>query len=117
MRLFGRDRETRRIDSLLESARVGRSGVLILRGAPGVGKTALLRYASEQAEGMIVLQARGLEVEALLAFSGLADLFRPVLHRLEQIPPPQSAALTGALGLGAPVAGDTFVISIATLSL
>jgi pentatricopeptide repeat protein len=117
MRLFGRELETRRIDSLLDSARAGRSGVLILRGAPGVGKTALLRYASERGEGMTVLRARGLEVEALLAFSGLADLFRPVLDRLDEIPPPQSAALAAALGVGSPVSGDRFVVSVATLSL
>ena len=89
----------------------------MLRGEPGVGKTALLRYAEEQAEGMTVLQARGLEDEGELAFSGLADLFRAVLDQLETIPPAQSAALAGALGLGPPVAGDRFVVCVATLSL
>jgi DNA-binding CsgD family transcriptional regulator/tetratricopeptide (TPR) repeat protein len=89
----------------------------VLLGEPGVGKTALLRYAEEQAEGMTVLQARGLEEEAELAFSGLADLFRPLVDQLETIPPPQAAALAGALGLGPAVAGDRFVVCAATLSL
>ena len=40
-----------------------------------------------------------------------------MLDRLEEIPPPQSAALAGALGVGPPVAGDTFVVCVATLSL
>jgi DNA-binding CsgD family transcriptional regulator len=66
---------------------------------------------------MTVLQARGLEVEAELAFSGLADLFRPVLDQLEVIPPPQSAALAGALGVGPPYLGDRFVVCVATMSL
>jgi DNA-binding CsgD family transcriptional regulator len=89
----------------------------MLRGEPGVGKTALLGYAEEHAGGMTVLQARGLEAEGELAFSGLADLFRAVLDQLATIPPAQSAALAGALGLGPPVAGDRFVVCAATLSL
>jgi DNA-binding CsgD family transcriptional regulator len=89
----------------------------MLRGEPGVGKTALLRYASHRAQDMTVLQAQGLEVEAHLAFSGLADLFRPVVDRLDAIPQPQSAALAGALGLGPAVAGDRFLVCASTLSL
>jgi DNA-binding CsgD family transcriptional regulator/tetratricopeptide (TPR) repeat protein len=115
--LHGRDAEVTRIDSLLDSAREGRSGTLVIRGDPGIGKSALLQYAKEQASGMAVLEARGLEAEADLAFSGLSDLFRPVLDLLETIPQPQSEALAGALGLGPPVAGDRYVVCVATLSL
>ena len=89
----------------------------MLRGEPGIGKTALLRYAKEQASGMTVLEARGLEGEAQLAFSGLADFFRLALGQLELIPPVQSMALAGALGLAPPAAGDRFVVCAATLSL
>src|ERR671918_81126 len=39
--LFGRERERSVIGSLLEGARASRSGVLVLRGQPGVGKSAL----------------------------------------------------------------------------
>lgn len=46
MRLYSREAETQRIDSLLDSARAGRGGVLVLRGEPGAGRTALL-VASE----------------------------------------------------------------------
>jgi len=117
MRLYGREAETGRIDSLLDAARAGRSAVLVVRGEPGIGKTALLRYAARRAQETTVLSARGLEIDQRLAFSGLADLFLPVLGRLEAIPRPQSAALAGALGLGAPVAGDGFLVRVATLSL
>src|SRR6185437_4111834 len=116
-RLYGREAETGRIDSLLDTARAGRSAVLVVRGEPGIGKTALLRYAARRAQETTVLSARGLEIDQPLAFSGLADLFLPVLGRLEAIPGPQSAALAGALGLGAPVAGDGFLVRVATLSL
>ena len=117
MRLYGREAETARLDALLASAQRGRSDVLMLRGEPGIGKTALLRYAKERASGMALLEARGLEGEAQLAFSGLADLFRPALGQLESIPPVQAAALAGALGLAPPAPGDRFVVCAATLSL
>jgi predicted ATPase len=117
MRLYGRETESRRIDSLLDAARAGRSGALLLRGQPGTGKTALLRSAVARAVGMTVLQARGLEVEAQLAFSGLSDLFGPVIDLIETIPAPQAAALAGALAVGPAVAADRFVVSVATLSL
>ena len=99
MRLYGREAEIQRIDALLESARAGRSGTLVIRGEPGIGKTELLRYAIEHADGMTILRTQALEVEAELAFSGLADILRPVLHRLEAIPQPQAAALASAFGL------------------
>jgi predicted ATPase len=116
MRLYVREAETARLDSLLSSARVGKASVLRLRGEPGIGKTALLRHAKEHANGMAVLEAHGLEGEAHWLFSGLADLFRPVFGQLDTIPSPQSAALAGALGLERPIAGDRFVVCAATLS-
>ena len=117
MRLKGREAETGRIDSLLDGARVGRSGALLVRGRPGAGKTALLHYAMQRAQGMTVLLARGLEAEAGLAFAALADVLRPVLGRLDAIPGPQSAALAAALGLGPAVPEDRFLVCAATLSL
>ncbi|MFC4852827.1 LuxR C-terminal-related transcriptional regulator [Actinophytocola glycyrrhizae] len=43
--LRGRDRQRVAVDALLERVRAGRGGVLVLRGGPGSGKTALLRAA------------------------------------------------------------------------
>src|SRR5215467_11605116 len=57
--LQGREAEQRRLDELLGQARAGRSAVLVLRGEPGIGKTALLGYAASRAEGMQVLSAAG----------------------------------------------------------
>src|SRR6266576_3269871 len=92
MRLQGRESECARIDRLLSAARAGRSGTLALRGEPGVGKTALVDYALESASGMSILRAQGLEAEAQLAFSGLAELLGPVLDRLKKLAQAQSAA-------------------------
>src|SRR5690242_18055685 len=40
----GRTAECGRLDRLLDGVRAGESGALILRGDPGVGKSALLKY-------------------------------------------------------------------------
>ena len=50
-RLRGRNREQVRLARLLSDIRSGRSGVLVLRGEAGVGKTALLEYLAERASG------------------------------------------------------------------
>ena len=82
-----------------------------------MGKTTLLDAACARASGLTLLHARGLEVEAQLAFSGLSDLVTPVLRFLEAIPAPQSAALAGALAVGPASPADRFVVCAATLSL
>jgi DNA-binding CsgD family transcriptional regulator len=115
--LLGRRSECERIDQLLEHARHGQSGVLLIRGEAGIGKTALCAYATERADAMTVLSARGVETESELPFSGLAELLRPILGGLEEIPAPQASALASAVGIGPSVAGDRFTVCAATLSL
>lgn len=115
--LLGRTVECGAIDGLLDGARGGESGVLVLRGEPGIGKSALLGYARERADGFAVVAARGLESEAELAFAGLADLLHPLLRLLEVVPVPQAEAVAAALALGPPVAGDRFAVAAGTLSL
>jgi predicted ATPase len=95
--LYGRDVERARIGALLDRARGDRSGVLVLRGEPGVGKTALLEDAIDRAADMRVLSARGVESESELPFAGLHQLVRPALHLGERLPAAQAAALRGAL--------------------
>jgi DNA-binding CsgD family transcriptional regulator len=114
--LIGRESEQARIEALLRRARDGHGGGLVVRGEPGIGKTALLGYAEAQAAGMRVLRARGVEAEAELAFAGLHELLRPLLPLLDQLPPPQAAALAGALGLGPPI-DARLLIAAGTLTL
>jgi hypothetical protein len=66
--LRGRRDERAVLDGLLDDARAGRSGVLLLRGEAGGGKTALLEYAVESASDLRVLRAAGVESERELAF-------------------------------------------------
>ena len=115
--LVGRDLECGHIDGLLDAARGGQSGALILRGEPGIGKSTLCAYAVGRAEGLAVLRAQGIESESELPFAALADLLRPLLGHVGDIPAPQAAALEAALALGPPAAGDPFTTCAATLSL
>lgn len=57
--LYGREAEQELIGQHLDNARASRSGTLVLRGEPGVGKSALLRDARERAADMQLLAARG----------------------------------------------------------
>jgi AAA ATPase domain len=115
--LYGREAERARIDSLIDDARASRSGVLILRGEAGIGKSSLLEHAVARTDGMRVLRASGVESESELAFAGLHQLLRPVLGLRERLPEAQSAALTAAFGLGGAEVGDRFRVSLATLAL
>ena len=116
--LIGRSAECATLEQVLADARQGRSRVLVLRGEPGIGKSALLRHAADQAEGFTVVRTRGVESEAELAFAGLADLTRPLLAHLPGLPKVQAAALKAALALGpSVVGGDRFTIAVATLTL
>ncbi len=115
--LVGRDAERSRIGTLLDQARASRSGALVLRGEPGVGKTALLEDARERAGDMQVLTARGIESELELPFAGLHQLVRPALDLIDRLPGPQAAALGGALGLAERGGDDRFLVSAACLTL
>jgi DNA-binding NarL/FixJ family response regulator len=115
--LVGRDAERARIGALLDGARRSRSGVLVVRGEAGVGKSALLEDAREQAHDTRVLRSRGVESEAHLPFAAVHQLVRPVLHHLDELPAPQAAALRGALGLETGGGDERFLVSLAVLSL
>jgi DNA-binding CsgD family transcriptional regulator len=115
--LFGRDAERAQIWALLEAARASRSGALVIRGEPGIGKSALLEDARERATDMHLLAARGIESESELPFAGLHQLLRPALAYVDRLPRPQADALRGALGLAERAGDDRFLISVASLTL
>src|SRR5688500_13718531 len=115
--LIGRDQEMARIEQLLDAARAGRSGALLIRGEPGIGKTSLLLDARTKAEDLRVLVARGIEAESELPFSGLADLVGPLLDLRERLPSAQSMALGQALALEAGGTPARFAVPAALLGL
>ena len=97
--LVGREAELDRIEALLDAARSGRGGALIVRGEPGIGKTALLAAGAERAGEMLTARASGVESEARLPFAALSELCAPMLDRLGDLPEPQAAAISAALAL------------------
>ena len=115
--LRGRDDERAALDRLLDEARAGQSGVLVLRGEAGVGKTALLEHAIESASGLIVVRAVGVESEMELAYAALHQLCAPLLDRVDRIPAPQREALETTFGLREGPVPDRFLVGLATLSL
>jgi AAA ATPase domain len=114
---WGRNSERQVLDQLLENVRRGESGVLVIRGEAGVGKTALLRYCARQAGGFRVAQIGGVESEMELPFAGLHQLCAPMLARLGALPKPQQHALRVAFGLSSGGAPDRFLVALAALSL
>ncbi|GLW52323.1 ATP-binding protein [Kitasatospora phosalacinea] len=115
--LYGRGTERAALDRLLADADAGRAGALLLRGEPGIGKSALLDAAADAATGWRVLRAAGVESEARLPYAVLSQLLAPVLGELVGLPGPQRAALERTLGLADGPAGDRLLVGLAVLTL
>ncbi len=114
--LAGRDAERGAIAALLDDARAGTGGSLVVRGVAGSGKSTLLADALTAASGMRVLRTSGVESESPLAFAALQRLLWPLRARVDSLPAPQRAALRAALG-EAEGEGDRFLAFLGTLSL
>jgi DNA-binding CsgD family transcriptional regulator len=91
--------------------------VLVLRGEPGAGKTALLEWVAGSAAGFRVVRVAGVESEMELAFAALQQVCAPMLDQLEALPEPQREALAVAFGLQAGAAPDRFLVGLAVLGL
>src|SRR3954468_3845900 len=115
--LRGRRRESAVLEGLLDGARAGRSGALVVRGDAGVGKTALLEYVIASAPDLGVVRAVGVESERELAFAALHQLCVPILDRLERLPGPQRGALQVTFGLSEGPVPDRFLVGLALLGL
>ncbi|WP_460070513.1 helix-turn-helix transcriptional regulator [Streptomyces sp. YKOK-I1] len=115
--LLGRENECKALDDLVAGARAGRSGVLVLRGEPGIGKTELLGHLLARATGCRTIRAAGVQSEMELSYAGLHQLCAPLLTGLDHLPEPQRDALGTAFGLHAGAAPDRFLVGLATLSL
>jgi DNA-binding CsgD family transcriptional regulator len=116
--LVGREREAGVLSRLLDHVRDG-GGSLVLSGEPGIGKSALVREASQRGRdlGMLVLTATGVQSEAQLPFAGLHQLLRPVLPRLGELAAPQRDTLLAAFGLAEAPVPDPFLAALAALNL
>jgi DNA-binding CsgD family transcriptional regulator len=115
--LHGREHECASLEGLLKRARSGSSGILVLRGEAGIGKTALLQHLLGAAPGFAVMRCAGVESEMELAFAGLHDLCSPLLGALDSLPEPQRGAVSSALGLTAGTSPDKFLVATGALGL
>ena len=115
--LRGRRGECEALSRLLDNARDGRSGVLVIRGEAGIGKSALLRYAAAQASGFRIAQISGVESEMELPYAGLHQLCVSMLPQFDALPPPQQRALRVALGFASGDAPDRFLVALGALTL
>jgi DNA-binding CsgD family transcriptional regulator len=105
------------LEGLITAVRRGESRSLVVRGEPGIGKSALLQYVVDSASDLTVARAVGVESEMELAFASLHQLCAPMLDRRDRLPAPQRQALETVFGLSASPRPDRFLVGLAVLSL
>jgi DNA-binding CsgD family transcriptional regulator len=116
--LVGRDDELRQVRDLI--AGIGERGAsLLVVGEAGIGKSSILAEATRSARerGLTVLAATGIQAETQLTCSGLHQLLRPIIDRIEDLPTPQGNALRAAFGMTSEAAPDIFLTALATLEM
>jgi DNA-binding CsgD family transcriptional regulator len=117
VRLIDRGAEKQALRQMLGDVREGRSRALVLRGEPGVGKSALLGYAVAHAEDMQVISMLAVESESHLGFAAAHRLLMPFLRSSDRLPEPQRRAVSVAFGLVSGPPADPFMVGLAALTL
>jgi DNA-binding CsgD family transcriptional regulator len=117
--LFGRDEECDRLTAALDAVRGGVSAVVVVRGGPGTGKSALLdRLQSLADSDFEIMRFDAVESEAELGFAGLHQLLGPHLAHLAKLPDPQYEALCQVFGLHERTCPpDRFLVGLSSLGL
>ena len=115
--LVGREPERALLRALVDSARDGTAGAVVVRGDPGLGKSALLDAVADQTPDVTVLRTQGLEVESPLPFAALHRLLLPLARLRDRLPPPQARALQVAFGEDDGPSVEPFLVGVATLTL
>lgn len=119
MPLIDRVQEQEQLTALLDDAGEGKSGAIVLRGEPGIGKTALLNMVTERAAGrqMKVASVSGAEAEAPLGYAALHGLLRLFPGSVDRLPSAQRDALRFTLGLVSGPPPDRFLVGLGLLTL
>ncbi|MFI9324838.1 AAA family ATPase [Kitasatospora aureofaciens] len=117
--LRGRDDERARLDLLVQEVAAGQGRAMVLRGEPGIGKSAMLDVAETlcHGAGISVLRGQASEMDRWLPFATLNDCLgadtaeRPGLARIRSL-------MRGdeRVGVLAGAAGQEFLIAEAILS-
>ncbi|HEX9521299.1 MAG TPA: LuxR C-terminal-related transcriptional regulator [Streptosporangiaceae bacterium] len=115
--LLDRGAERAAIDELLDAVRGGFSGVLVLRGDTGAGKTTVAGYAIEAASGFQLSAITGVESEINLEYGAVHQLVVPFLPLIGDLPGPQRQAMGVAFGQEAGPSPESFLVGLACLTL
>jgi DNA-binding CsgD family transcriptional regulator len=115
--LTDRDAERAVLNEFVAGVRAGAGQALVVRGDPGVGKTALLDDLARRARGCRVVRVAGVQSEMELAYAGLHYLCGPMLDHARRLPDPQHQALRTVFGLSAGPVPDRFLVGLAALGL
>ncbi len=115
--LIGRRHEQQELARLIDGTRHGRSGSLVIRGEPGIGKTALINDALTHAAQLQCIEISGVEYESELPYASLHQVCRPLLGHLDDLPPPQRQALLVVFGMTGGDPPDRFRVAMAAMRL
>ncbi|MEU4446679.1 AAA family ATPase [Actinosynnema sp. NPDC050801] len=117
--LLGREAERRALAALVEQTASGSGGAVVVLGAPGIGKSALVAEAATRAadRGTRVITAVGVESEEDLPCAGLHQLVHQLRDGIDDLPGPQRAALRAAVGLVDEAVPDLYLVGLAALTL
>ncbi|MCV7420390.1 AAA family ATPase [Mycobacterium yunnanensis] len=114
----GRRAELHEMAQLIDAARQGRSGAVVVRAAAGLGKTHLLeRVMAEYAEDMQVVTVSGIEAERVFDHAALQRLCSQLSIHLDRLPDVQRRALEVATGAGSGDPPDPFLVGLAVVNL
>jgi DNA-binding CsgD family transcriptional regulator len=108
--------ERKILERLVESARRGESGALVVYGDAGMGKTALLDLAVSLTN-LPNIRISGVQAEQAFGFAALHRLLVPCMRQVEMLPPPQRKALETAFGRRQESPPDRFMVGLAALSV
>ena len=117
--LLGREAERRALAALVEQAAAGSGGAVVVIGAAGIGKSALVAEAAARAagSGIRVITAVGVESEEDVPGAGLHQLVHQLRDGIDDLPGPQRAALRAAVGLADEAVPDLYLVGLAALTL
>jgi AAA ATPase domain len=115
--LVGRSSELEALAEVINLVRSEVSASLVIRGAPGVGKTVLLDELENLAYDFRVIRTQGIESELQLGYAALHRIVIPFMDRIPRSPGPQRNAIEAAFGLSATGRPEQFLVGLAALTL
>jgi len=117
--LFGRRSQTDVLATLIDGVRDGAGGAVLVRGAPGIGKSALLASAEARASaaGFTIVRVLGESAGSDVPYAGLQQLVHSLGAELDVLGGPQRSAMAMALEAGEATVPDVNLVGLAALNL